>query len=200
MALLAAQALCRTITVRRLLAPIRWLTAGLLFTLLAAAAELETTREFEVKAVFLFNFAQFVEWPPEAFKDPESPLTIGILGHDPFGHFLDDTVDGETVNGRPIVVQRYRKLEDVDQCHILFISGSEGADADRIFSKLKGCSTLTVCDWETTNKNGAVVLFIMDRGRVRLRINLEAAKEAGLNISSKLLRSAELVPQGEPRR
>src|SRR5881296_4365446 len=70
-------------------------------------AQTAAAGEYQVKAVFLFNFAQFVEWPPQAFADPRTPLIIGVLGEDPFGAFLDDTVRNEMVNNRPLAVQRY---------------------------------------------------------------------------------------------
>lgn len=159
------------------------------------SADLGSPPEFQVKAVFLYNFAQFVEWPASAFEGPDSPLVIGILGLDPFGEILDEMVKGETVNGRPLQVRRYRWVGDIDQCHILFVSGSEGPRTGQIVAALGEKSVLTVCDWEGFSRRGAMVQFVMERNRVRLRINLEAAKAAGLNISSKLLRSAETVIQ-----
>jgi hypothetical protein len=102
-------------------------------------------------------------------------------------------VQGEKVNGRPLVVQRFQSAGEIDHCHILFISGSEAARAQEIVTSLKGHPVLTVSDWEEPRSQIGVVRFVMERGRVRLRINLEAAKSAGLNISSKLLRSAETV-------
>ena len=159
------------------------------------AADVGPLREFQVKAVFLYNFAQFVEWPASAFESQESPLVIGILGLDPFGKILDEMVKGEMVNGRPLAVKRFRSVGDIDQCHILFVSGSEGSRTEQIIAALDGKCILTVCDWEGFARRGAMVRFVVERNRVRLRINLEAAKSAGLNISSKLLRSAETVVQ-----
>ena len=181
----------------------RWLSLVRLGLLLAmpfsavplTAAEYSASQEFQVKAVFLYNFAQFVEWPPHAFESPESPLVIGILGLDPFGQSLDEMVRGEKVNGHPLVVERYRKIGDIQRCHILFISGSEGTRTEQVAAAMRGRSVLTVCDWEGFARRGAMVRFVMERNRVRLRINLQSAKEAGLNISSKLLRSAETVIQ-----
>jgi len=191
MARITAQPLGRFVGVRQIIAS----GCLLLITLLAGAAETGPSREFQVKAVFLYNFAQFVEWPADVFESPDSPLVIGILGLDPFGDFLDETVRGERVGGRPLVVERYRWVGDIQRCHILFISGSEGTHAEQIATALKGRSVLTVCDWEGLVRYGAMVRFTTERNRVRLRINLEAAKAAGLNISSKLLRSAEAVTQ-----
>jgi len=159
----------------------------------AEASEATASPEFQVKAVFLFNFAQFVGWPPQAFENEQSPLVIGILGADPFGRFLDDVVRGESVSGHVLVVRRYRKIEDVEHCHVLFVSGSEGSHVAKIAQALRGRPILTVCDWEGLARHGAIVRFLNEDDRVRLQINLEAAKAAGLTISSKLLRSAEIV-------
>lgn len=174
---------------------------GVVASLLAGGGASETagadapSREFQVKAAFLYNFVQFVEWPPGAFRTPDSPIVIGVLGQDPFGSFLDQLVAGETVNGRRLVVERYRWIGDIDACHLLFVSGSEGKRAAQIAEALKGRSVLTVCDWEELMTHGAMVRFVTERQRVRLRINLDAVRAGGLTISSKLLRSAETVSQ-----
>lgn len=179
-----------------------WLHMGLLMAavmfpgVVSGAQTGELTREFQVKAAFLYNFVQFVEWPQHAFESAQSPVVIGVLGQDPFGEFLDELVRGETINGRPLAVKRFRRIDDVDACHVLFVSGSEGARVREIAANLRGRSVLTVCDWEAFMREGGMVRFVTERNRVRLRINLDAAKAAGLTISSKLLRSAELVSLG----
>lgn len=157
------------------------------------AAAARPTREFQVKAAFLYNFVQFVEWPSQAFDGGHSPIVIGVLGQDPFGEFLDQLVSGEVVNGRPLVVQRYRSVAEIQTCHVLFVSGSEGKWGQQIIESLNGRSVLTVCDWEGLMNQGAMVQFVTERNRVRLRINLDSVKAAGLTISSKLLRSAETI-------
>src|SRR5436190_16345284 len=98
-----------------------WLTLGA--GTLGAQATL--SNEFQLKAVFLFNFTQFVEWPREAFADPDEPLIIGVLGTDPFGVYLDQTVQGEKINGRSLEVRRYRSVAEIEACHVLYISTSE---------------------------------------------------------------------------
>jgi YfiR/HmsC-like len=148
----------------------------------------------EVQAVFLFNFAQFVDWPDEAFPDPQSPLVIGILGKDPFGGFLDETVRGERVRGRTFRVARYRRVEEVKDCQILFISRSEAKRLDTILAALKGKPILTVSNGDDFERPGGVIRFILDDSKIRLSVDLEAAQAARLIFSSKLLRSAEIVP------
>ena len=193
MALLTVKALSGKVSRRPLLGVV-WLILSAWLYLPASAAEVPMlSKEFQVKAVFLYNFAQFVEWPASAFENAESPLVIGVLGLDPFGLFLDETIQGERVNGRPLLVKRFRSVSEVQNCHILFVSGSEGPRAGQVANALKGRSVLTVCDWEGLPTHAAIVRFVMERSRVRLRINLEAAREVGLTISSKLLRSAEAV-------
>ena len=158
-----------------------------------AAAQSGVTQEFQIKAVFLYNFVQFVDWPAGAFAGPQDPLIIGVLGEDPFGTALDDAVAGETVNGRSLVVRRFRRVEDIDRCHVLFISRSENARLGPILTALKGRSILTVGDAEEFTRRGGMIRFVTENNKVRLRINVEAAKAAGLTISSKLLRPAEIV-------
>src|ERR1700741_2837366 len=96
----------------------------LLFSALNASAQ-TASREYQVKAVFLFNFAQFVDWPPAAFSGADAPLVIGILCDDPFGPYLDETVRDEKVADRPLEIQRYRRVDEIRTCHVLFISRSE---------------------------------------------------------------------------
>jgi len=160
-------------------------------------AQTEISMEYQVKAVFLFNFAQFVKWPASAFSGVEAPLTIGVLGDDPFDAFLDKTVQGEKVNGHPLVIRRYRNIENVKNCQVLFISRSENKRMEQILADLKGRNILTVGDMEGFVKNGGVIRFVTEENKIHFRINLEAAKSAKLTISSKLLRLAEIVEPGK---
>jgi hypothetical protein len=153
--------------------------------------------EYQVKAVFLFNFAQFVEWPPSAFPDSAAPLVICVLGEDPFGPYLDETVRGETVQAHPLAVQRYRHVEEIRGCHIIFVGRQEQGRLDEILDTLKGRPTLTVSDAEGFARRGGMIRFTTDRNRIRLRINLEAARDAHLTLSSKLLRPAVIVRTGQ---
>ena len=160
------------------------------------AAESAASKEYQLKAVFLFNFAQFVEWPSKAFPEAGSHLVIGVLGEDPFGACLDETVRGEKVNNRPLAVQRYRRVEEIGNCHVLFIAGSEADRLEQILTSLKGRNLLTVGDVEGFANRGVMIRFATEKNKTRLKINLEAAKAANLTISSKLLKPAEIVNSG----
>jgi len=150
-------------------------------------------REYDLKAVFLFNFAQFVEWPAEAFPDANAPLVIGVLGSDPFGGALDQTVRGEAANGHPFLIKRYNSVDEVSGCHILFISRSETGHLAQIVDRLRGKNTLTVSDADEFAQRGGMILFVTENNRIRLKINVGAARAAKLSLSSKLLRPAEIV-------
>jgi hypothetical protein len=155
-----------------------------------------TTTEYKVKAVFLFNFAQFVDWPPTAFTNRQAPLVIGVLGEDPFGAYLDDVVRGEQVEGRRIVVCRYRTVAEIDACHILFVSKSEAPRLSGVLDALKLRPVLTVSDLDRFAERGGIVRFVTEQGKIRLGVNADAAKRARLIISSKILRAATLVADG----
>lgn len=171
-----------------------WLCAGIVLAAIAPSlADAATAREYQIKAVFLFNFTQFVIWPSGLFADAQAPLIIGVLGADPYGSYLDETTRGEKVGGRPLVVERYRRVEDVANCHVLFISASEAGSMAAILAQLKGRSILTVTDGDAASGQGGIIRFFTENNHIRLRIDVRAAKAAGLEVSSKLLRAAEVI-------
>ena len=176
--------------------------ACIVLVLVAAPAPLHAQRKFderEIKATFLFNFAQFVEWPAASFADPRAPLVIGVLGDDPFDTVLDAVIRGEVIKYRPLVVTRFRRAEDIGTCHILFVSSSESLRYTHIFEALQRRAILTVGDTDGFATSGGMIRFITEKSHVRLRINLGVARDAGLTISSQLLRVAEVVGQGQKR-
>src|SRR5258708_3931400 len=132
----------------------------LLFLLVAvqfSQAQNKTPLEYQVKAAFLFNFTRFINWPPSAFKSPDTPFIIGIAGSDPFGSYLDEIVEGETVNGHPIVVERYRFIKDVTDCQILFIELADPEMIKGILSAAGHRGVLTVSDADNfTTLGGAI--------------------------------------------
>jgi hypothetical protein len=144
----------------------------------------------------LFNFSHFVEWPPSAFASPDAPFVIGVFGYDPFGTQLDEVARGETVNGRPLVVRRVRNAAEAADCQILFMHHSEAARLDDVLAALSHRSTLTVSDLDEAGQRGVMIALATENNRIRLRVNVDSARAAHLTISSKLLRSAEIVGSG----
>lgn len=150
--------------------------------------------EYEVKAAFLYNFARFVEWPAEALHDPGAPFVIAILGRDPFGSVLDETVAGKTVAGRPIEVHRVPRADDARDAQIVFVSPSERPNMAAILKALERPGVLTVGDTDGFATQGGAINFTVQARRVRFEINPSVAEQAGLKMSSQLLKLATLVP------
>ena len=149
--------------------------------------------EYQVKAAYLFNFGQFVDWPAAAFESPTAPFAICIVGDDPFGKVLDDAVRGETLEGRPVAIRRFRKPEDVAACNIVFLARSEADHLAQSLRALRGRHLLTVTDASGDETRDAAIVLITQNNRIRLRINLAEARANELVISSNLLRPAEVV-------
>ncbi len=172
---------------------IRWgRTVLLLGGFGAALVAQQQSREYDLKAVFLYNFASFVEWPKAARPPAGQPVVIGILGRDPFGAVLDNVVAGEILDGHPLVVRRYATPEAAAECHILYISASETKRLPQILETLRGKPVLTVADMPRFAESDAIITFSTGT-RVQLHINTAAAQKAGLTISAKLLRVATIV-------
>ena len=150
-------------------------------------------KEYEVKAAFLFHFAEFVEWPDAVFPDADAPITIGVLGDDPFGAVLDQIVEGKTVHQRKVVIKRSKQVEDLKGCQILFVSKSEAARDEQILASLGDASILTVSEVDGFTRHGGIASFYLDGSRVRFEINNDVAKRHGLKISSQLLSLAKVV-------
>lgn len=168
--------------------------AAIAVSCLATAASMATAApEYQLKAVFLFQFAQFVEWPDKSSVDDVTPFTICVLGDDPFHEYLDETVHGEVVKGRPLAVRRYREVHDLANCNIAFIAQSEMDRLGSILDALRGQPVLTVSDSARFAERGGTIQFVTLNNRLRLRINAQAAKASELTISSKLLQLADIV-------
>jgi hypothetical protein len=158
-------------------------------------AQQRVADEYEIKAAFIYNFIKFVEWPPEAFSDRDTPIILTIVGPDPFGDALD-ILKGKTVRGRTFRVRRIKHVEDLQFCHVLYISSSKNAQLPRILADLENSSILTIGETPRFTQLGGVIGFTIEENRIRFTINVEAAGRARLRISSRLLRLARVVGQG----
>jgi hypothetical protein len=151
------------------------------------------TSEYELKAVFLYNFTQFVSWPESAFSAPDMPFQLCLAGDDPFGHMLDETVTSEKVGRHQIVVRRIQDIENASSCHMIFIPEKNLSSLDEILSIVKGNSVLIVGDEGESAEKGATIGFLVVNQRIRLRVNLRSARSANLTISSKLLKLSDVI-------
>jgi len=171
------------------------LVISLLTTSKTNAAGLPVAEEYQVKAVFLFNFSSFITWPSTAFTSPNAPFLICILGQDPFQTELDLTVEGEKTANRPVLVRRMNTLNETDHCQILFVSQSQSSQLNNILTYLKyqRRPILTVSDIEGFVKQGGLIEFFKHGKKVRFMIDHEAAKKMNLSVSGNLLSIAEVV-------
>ncbi|HVW83062.1 MAG TPA: YfiR family protein [Bryobacteraceae bacterium] len=169
-----------------------WLLISLLFPLSAVglrAAE-PPPLEYQVRAAFLLNFTRFIEWPKAEVTSTGSPFVICVDGEDPFGPTLDQLVDGETVNGRKILVHRTHG-EANGSCAILYVARQE--KNVRAILAAVGPGVLTVGEGDSFLDEGGMIAFVLENRRVRFNIDQGAAHKAGLQLSSRLLNVARSI-------
>lgn len=170
-----------------------------LLSLVPSAADAQT-KEYQVKAAFLYNFAQFVVWPETAFTNAEEPFRIGVLGDNPFGKDLVETVRGETIHGRPMTILESRRVETLANCQIIFITNAEAGHLDEVFSKLGSKPVLTVSEIPGFAQRGGVINFYREGSKVRFEINPDAAEKNALKVSSELLTLGKIIhPEATPK-
>jgi hypothetical protein len=153
--------------------------------------------EYTVKANYLYKFAPFVQWPPQAFAQPDSPFAICVAGVDPFERALDEAVRGQALNGRPVIIRRMPTVTPRAPCHVLFIGRLTGQTQEEAVKAVANEPVLTITEAGPLNAAGIIQLLVIG-GRVRFDIDERAARAAGLNISSKLLSLAESHRMGAP--
>jgi YfiR/HmsC-like len=163
-----------------------------------ANADSNSTSEYDVKAAFLFHFAQFVEWPEEAFLSAESPLTYCTVGADVFRGALDESVKGKRIGNRPLRVLHLREREAINSCQVLFIGTAEKGRQTEELASANGRPMLTVGETAEFAQKGGMIGFCLEEKKVRFEINVGAAEKARLKISAKLLALAKTV-LGSPR-
>ena len=165
----------------------------------AQTADSSASSEYLIKAGFIYNFAQLVQWPSTSFTQPDSPIVIGILGADPFGSVIDRVIENKKLDGHSVVVKRFKwskePLKDLKDCNILFVSSSEKEHLDDLIHIVKSLPILTIGEIPGFATRGGIINLTLEGNRVRFEVNIEAAKQANLNISSRLLALAKIVPQ-----
>jgi hypothetical protein len=173
-----------------------------------ARADAASSREYQIKAAFLYNFLMFVDWPPEKMADGNEPIIIGIIGDDQFEDAFEPVKDKQ-IDNRNVIVKRFKGLEElkkiggaelnqtieaIRKCHLLYICRSEQAVLKEIVDLLKDRGVLTVASMENfIESGGGIINFVMEGDKIRFEINVTAAKQAKLQIRSQLLRLAKRV-------
>lgn len=162
----------------------------LLMTVGPVMADSAVDGEYRLKAAYLYNFAKFVEWPPNALATETSPIVIAVFGDNPFGASLDQVVNGRTVNGHPVTVRYVHRPAELEGAHLVFVSRNVRTE---ILGQLAGKSVLTVGEGDGFLPAGGMIQFVVVENRVRFAIAEPVAQRAGLKISSQLLALA--VPE-----
>ena len=164
-----------------------------LCTAMQAGAQAKAPLEYAVKAAFLYNFTKFVEWPPDALDEKDTLLQICVIGESPFGDELENTLEGKKVDGKSVTIAYAQSVKEALSYDVVFIAQSEESNLDRILKKLTTEAILTVSDIDDFAERGGTIGFFVEDNRIRFEINVDAAEETGLQISSKLLRLARIV-------
>lgn len=149
-------------------------------------------KEYHIKAAFLYNFANFVEWPPNAFSDDVAPIVLGVVGNNQLVEILN-AASLKPIRGRIILAKGFESMENLESCHILFVDQSEKDNLQQILNKIKSKSILTVSDMPGFAQRGGIIDFIEIDNQIRFEINLQAARQTNLIISSKLLNLAMII-------
>ncbi|MDD5262644.1 MAG: YfiR family protein [Methylacidiphilales bacterium] len=154
------------------------------------------SKEYQLKAAFLYNFAQFVKWPTSSFATSDTPFYIGVLGDDPFEGALEKIIQGESIDNHRLAIIRSQRVEDLKDCQLLFISKSEDGHVGQILSSLDARPILMVSEIGGFAQSGGAINLYLQEGKVRFSINPEAAQRRGLRISSQLLSLGKVVEGG----
>ncbi|MDP3857921.1 MAG: YfiR family protein [Stagnimonas sp.] len=158
----------------------------------AHAAE-AVSKEYQIKAAFLYNFAKFVEWPPASFADASSPIIIGVLGQNPFGGELEQVVKDRKINGRDVLIKTLETVEQAASVQIVFLAAGEDARIPKLLAAVSDKAVLTVGESDAFASQGGAIRFVLDGDKVRFRINLTPADRAHLKIGGQLQQLAKQV-------
>lgn len=158
----------------------------------------DASREYELKAAFLYNFAKFVQWGPERLSGPADPVVIGILGRNPFGSELARIVRNRKVDGRPLEIRAVDSAAEASAAQILFVPAGEEYRFAPMREALVKAGVLTVGESPDFAAAGGIVTFVLDANRVRFAINRDASDRTGLKIAAQLLRLAVSLKPSSP--
>jgi hypothetical protein len=179
-----------------------------------ARSDSTASREYQVKAAFLYNFIKFIEWPKEKVTDSNEPMIIGVIGQDPFGNAFDPLETKDT-KSKKVFIKRFKSWEElkksgekdksslerqvkaIQKCHLLFICPSEEKNLKEVLNLVKGHSILTVGETKGFLEAGGIINFVMEEKKVRFEINVTTAKKSKLEVRSQLLRLAKKVVSEE---
>jgi hypothetical protein len=153
--------------------------------------------EYRVKAAFVSKFPQFVEWPPEVWRDRKD-VQVCVARPNPFGATLAELIAGETLNGRPLAVRELDHDDPIATCQVLVIGGPLTPAARSMLRRAVTLPLLTIGDRDGFLDQGGIIELQVVAGRLRFDINPAAADRVHLHLSSQLLRLARRVNGVQP--
>ncbi len=159
------------------------------------AVQAESSKEYKLKAEFLYNFAKFVSWPDDALGPNGEPIVFCLVGDGPIHTLLDELMEGREVKNRGIQVRAIESSEFLSDCHVLFAPTDTDELAAPLLESAKSRSVLTVGESDSFYDAGGIIRFILSGGRLRFDVNAYAASTVNLKISSQLLKLARVVQQ-----
>lgn len=171
----------------------KWVALVLVFAVAFRTRAQSPATEYEVKAAYLLNFGKFIKWPETALPPGTDKFSICVLGDDPFGNVLSTTVRDEKIDGKPVVARRIGRSQDVTGCQVLFISRSEDKQVHKLLQSLSKTAILTVSDMPGFMDRNGMIQFTLVNNRVRFEVNLDSVQQAGITLSSELLKVASFV-------
>jgi hypothetical protein len=149
-------------------------------------------REYDVKAAFIYNFTQFVEWPNAASAGDDAPFVVAVMGHDPFDGALEQILTNKFVGKRPIVIKHFDSAADVGPCQLLFVPATLDDSLRAILDNVGKAQVLTIGESEAFMAAGGGIRLFLEDGKMRFQINPETLDAATLKASAKLLKLARI--------
>lgn len=167
------------------------LVAGAMVVAPSTAVPAQEANEQLLKVAFIYNFAKFTTWPDSVFADPKAPITFCVIGKHDFGTAFD-SVQGKSVGGRTVIVKYLSSYRDKDECQVVYVAPSEKSRLPKIVSTSKEIHALTVSDIDGFGESCGIIRMVRGSDdRIGFEINVKAAEESGLKLSSKLLNLAK---------
>jgi hypothetical protein len=170
------------------------LAVGLVCTC-AQPAQAQESLEYQVKAAFLYNFTKFVTWPRESFATDEAPLSVCVVGQDPFDGELSDMFKDRMAQGRPLGLLVGSEVVRLESCNVVFVPRGEDDRVARILQSMRGRGVLTVGESQSFSDAGGMIRLVLEAKKVRFDVNVVRTTEDGLKVSSQLLKLARNVTQ-----
>ncbi len=175
----------------------RWLVrtlvpAAVLSVSMGFAAE-PVSKEYQLKAAFIYNFTKFVDWPDHRSESKDSPFTIGVFGKNPFGDELNKLAQGRSVNGRPMIIKNITSTNEAASVDLLFVSDGQEELLGKLLGTIQSTGVLTIGESKAFADYGGIINFVTEADKIRFEINLDEAERGGLKLRAQLLKLAKNV-------